>query len=121
MCLKKLTLSHLCQVDGLLCVLFHREPLHQLIEMEHGACLEVLDQRGKKVVDLLAAVLHLSRLPDRVHVGRAQLALHREKVEDDVGLLDHFHVEVWPKDVLDKTRVKNPLSQLQSGLFHLTH
>ena len=50
-------------------MLLHRKPLHQLIEMEYWAGFEVLDQRGKEVVDLLAAVLHLGRLPDGVHVG----------------------------------------------------
>ena len=109
MCLKKLTLSYLCQVDGLLRELLHREPLHQLVEMEHGSGLEVLDQRGKKVVDLLAAVLHLSRLPDGVHVGGTQFALHREEVEDDVGLLDHLHMQVWPEDVLHEAGLEDPL------------
>ena len=66
---EKLNRSHLGQVDRLLCVLLHRKPLHQLVEMKHWAGFEVLDQRGKKVVDLLAAVLHLGRLPDGVHVG----------------------------------------------------
>ena len=96
----------------MLCVFLHRKPLHQLVEMEHRAGFEVFDQGGKEVVDLLAAVLHLSRLPDGVHVGGTQFALHREEVEDDVGLLDHLHMEVWSKDMLNKTRVENPLSQL---------
>ena len=38
-----------------------------------------------------------------------------------MGLLDHFNVEVWTKDVLDQTRVENPLSQLESSLLHLAH
>ena len=96
----------------MLCVFLHGKPLHQLVEMEHRASFEVLDQGGKEVVDLLATVLHLSRLPDGVHVGGTQFALHREEVEDDVGLLDHLHMEVWPKDVLHESRVENPLSQL---------
>ena len=38
-----------------------------------------------------------------------------------MGLLDHLHMQVWPKDVFNETRVENPLSQLKSGLLHLTH
>ena len=60
--------------------------LHQVVEVEDGPRLQVLDQRRQQVVNLLAAVLQLGRLPDTVQVGVGDLPLHGKKVEDDVGL-----------------------------------
>ena len=50
-------LQHLCQVDGLLCVLLNRKLLHKFIQMEDRPSLKIFDQRRKKVMNLLAAVL----------------------------------------------------------------
>ena len=49
------------------------------------------------------------------------LPLHGEKIEDDMGLFDHFNMKIWPEDVLYKLGVQDPLGKLQSYGLHLHH
>lgn len=64
---------------------------HQIVEMQDGPGLQVLDQRRQEIMDLLAAVLQLSRLPDGVKVAVRYLAFHSQEVEYNVGLLDNLN------------------------------
>ena len=56
-------------------------------------------------MNLLATMLELGRLPDRVHVAVGDFPLHGQEVEDDMRLLDNFHVEIRAKDVLNQLAV----------------
>lgn len=60
------------------------------VEVEHRPGLEMLDEWRQQVVNLLAAVLQLGRLPHHVNVLVAHFALHRQETQHHVALLDYL-------------------------------
>lgn len=58
--------------------------------MEDGTGLEILDEWRQDVMHLLAAMLQLSRLPDRVKLAVCDLSLHCQEIQYDVGLFDNL-------------------------------
>ena len=58
--------------------------------MEDGTGLEILDEWRQDVMNLLAAMLQLSRLPNRVEVAVGDLSLHCQEIQYDVGLFDNL-------------------------------
>jgi hypothetical protein len=64
-------------------------------------------------------MLELRCLPDHVDVVVGDLALDRQKVEEDVRLLDHFDVKIRTEDVVYDPVVEDPGGQLEPDILDL--
>ena len=58
--------------------------------MQDGTSLEILYEWRQEVMNLLAAMLQLGRLPNRVEMTIGDLSLHSQKIQYDMRLLNNL-------------------------------
>ena len=58
--------------------------------MLDGTSLEILYEWRQEVMNLLAAMLQLGRLPNRVEMTIGDLSLHSQKIQYDMRLLNNL-------------------------------
>ena len=77
--------------------------------------VEVFHQLTENLKNVPLVVLDLCRAPDDVDMLSGDF--WRNARQNVVTLLDHFHVQIGPKNIFDKFVVDYPLVQLVANVF----